>query len=243
MKIKFLCLVFLTVIPFFVTAAKNNQEQFLQAVQLQHDKKYKNALAVYEAINPKGRAVLYNMGLSYYGLGQFPHALAYLQRAQRNAPSSEYALIAHQLTTIKKQLGQPAIASFWYTAIARWVSGISLLLLQLIFLFLWYLLWWRFGYIQKNRRKAFLFALWTILFTVCSVGLFVKATLQRYTGGVIIEKEVSLRAGPQKEYDAVGAVTSGDQVTIIKKNDNWYLVKAGSNRGWVPGNAVIVINE
>ncbi len=240
MSIRYLCIIFL-VMPFFSFAAKNNQELFLQAVQLQQDKKYSEAIARYEQIHPKGRAVLYNMGLSYYALNQLPYALAYLERAQRNAPSHDYALIASHITAITKQLGKPAVASFWFTSLARWVSGISLLWLQLVWLLLWFFFWWRFNALQKNRRRLLLFTLWGILFAVCSVGLFVKATLQRYTGGVVIEKEVLLRAGPQKEYDVVGTLSSSDQVVVKKKVDNWYLVTAGAYKGWVPADTIIVI--
>lgn len=243
MNIRYSILSFLISLFFPIMGQKNNQELFLQAVRLQQDKKYDQALAAYEHINPKGRAVLYNMGLNYYALNQFPQALAYLQRAQQNAPIKDYTLITNQIAHINNQLGKPAYASFWYTFFARFVSGISLLMLQILFLTLWYFLWLCFLSKQKKRRRIFLFTLCSILFVMSGIGLFVKASLQRYTGGVIVEKEASLRVGPQSDYEAVDTLVSADQVTIIKKVDNWYLVKSGSKRGWIPKEALIPINE
>lgn len=243
MNIKYMVIIFLSVMPFGAIALKNNQELFLQAVQQQQEKNYGQALHLYEQVNPKGKAVFYNMGLSYYALNKFPQALAYLQKAQLNAGYSDYLLINKQLNTINKQLGKPVIASFWYSSVAAVVSGISLLLLQLLFLMLLYVAWWRFFSEQKKHKQLFFIIIWSLLFVLCSVGLFVKASLQRYTGGVIIEKEVSLRSGPQVDYDSVGTVVTADQVAIIKKADNWYLVKSGSKRGWIPEESFIVVKD
>jgi tetratricopeptide (TPR) repeat protein len=126
-----------------IHALKNNQELFLQAVNQQQEKNYGHAINLYEQINQPGRAALYNTALSYYALNKFPQALAYLQKAQHNAPYREYMLITDHLNIINKQLGKP-IVSFWYSILAAMVSGISLLFLQLLFLALWYGAWWHY---------------------------------------------------------------------------------------------------
>lgn len=244
MNLKCISISFFLMLPLWmIGATKNNQELFLQAVQLQQDKKYNQALSVYEQINPKGRAVFYNMGLIYYSLNQLPYALVYLQRAQQNAPSQDYALIAQLVTATNKQLGKPDVASYWYTLLARFVSGVSLLFLQLLFLGLWYLLFLCLFSGDKKRKNILLNVIIGLLLALSTVGLFVKASLQRYNGGVVIENEVLLRAGPEMDYDAIGALTNADQVTIIKKVDNWYLIKDGSKRGWIPATSLLPINE
>ena len=59
------------------------------------------------------------------------------------------------------------------------------------------------------------------------------------TGWVRGEVRLNVRTGPGTEYRIVGVVTTGDQVRIVSRGDNWTNVQitdedGDTKRGWIP---------
>ncbi|MGI6147822.1 MAG: SH3 domain-containing protein [Firmicutes bacterium] len=56
---------------------------------------------------------------------------------------------------------------------------------------------------------------------------------------VVLGDTISLRSGPDLQYQAVTALPGGTEVTILQAENGWYKVRYGQGRdGWIPGNSV-----
>ena len=180
------------------------------------------------AVEPAVAAQWYNLGATYYRMGQKGRAAAAWLEARRLAPRETSVRRALELT--------PPVD----LTSARWtwsppVTPEELLLFGSAG---WLVAWlgWALGPRLRER--------WTILlvFAACAIvgGLALRAWYRRPIA--ILVDSATLRLSPHGLAPAIAPVEGGSAVLLLRRTPGWALVRAGGAReGWVPTDAVAVV--
>ena len=122
--------------------AGNDEELFLSGNKLYGQGQYDKALASYDTITKKGRAVLYNMGNCYYYTGNYAQACVYWARAECGATGQEIRRIAACRQRALQKVGKHhtlSLREHLDYIVHAMVPYASLLFMQLFFLIWWYI--------------------------------------------------------------------------------------------------------
>jgi tetratricopeptide (TPR) repeat protein len=232
-------------ILFFVfgLCSRDVEETVLRAHKLYEQQNVDQALKLYGSIEKKGSATWYNMGNCHYKLGNYLDALICWRRAERDVTWYELSAIHHNLDKIYKVLEIQSSHRFktsLYRFAQRYLSLFSLYGWQLIFLFVWILLLFLVAPLVRNHKYFILSVLCfiTILFTGA---LYLKYEIDTTRYGIIMENDLIVYAGPDKEFHKLGSFARTREVTICEQQEKWLKVQDQGLVGWVPLEHVAII--
>ncbi|HLJ31209.1 MAG TPA: tetratricopeptide repeat protein [Candidatus Babeliales bacterium] len=223
--------------------ARNDEELFLRGNKHYQHKDYDNALASYELIDKKGRAVFYNMGNCYFHKDDYAQALVYWSRAERGATAQEYDQIKRNKEHVLQIVGIQKEQSWWSIVLHMFhttLPYVSLIILQIFFLLCWYLFIFYARRENLSSKKAILSC---FSFFIIISGLFLELhyTRQNISTGIVIKKEAQLFVGPDKGLQALSPVLYAYDVTIKEKREGWYKIQYADMIGWVQADVVQII--
>lgn len=225
---------------FFVQLyAGNDEELFLSGNKLYEQGQYDKALASYDAITKKGRAVLYNMGNCYYHTGNCAQANVYWGRAEHGASGQEVKQIAQCRQHILQKCNKPHKASLieqLHYYVRTMVPYVPLFFMQIIFLLLWCLLVC-FIY-HKGRSHKLITVLLFMCVLMLSTILFVRVKKQCTPWGVIIKEKTAMFVGPNDAFHVKGSLGIPDYVEIQEEHEGWYKVRYCDTIGWIKAESV-----
>ncbi len=227
-------------VPIFLNCHRA-QEMFLQGNRSYVQGACNDALASYRAIPNKGRSVWFNMGNCYYKLGNYAQAIACWKRADRGSFCAEHDDIVSNVCATYEKLGKKA-SHFWlYDMLARLLTYIPVLVLQLLFIGSWYVLL----LLLFCCRRTWRFYIGAML-SCCAVLLLGAMLLVHYYAywyerGVVVEDSVLLFSGPHVRYHKLGEVSLADEVFIHDKRPGWYKVAKQDLQGWTSVQGIEII--
>jgi len=218
-----------SVLPFFSFA--NYEEFFLQANAAYHQKEYKQALELYQKIEPKSGIVLYNMGNCNYRLGDYVSALIYWRKAEHSGFLSSST--EHNCQKAAQELRLDGYKQkTMYNACMNWIRSFPIGFWQFLFLLSWYILLFGLCWIKFLRKKMCLFFL-LLIHIVISSGVTFKVLLCSKELGIIKNEEVLLFAGTDEQFNKRGKVVKGQEIVIHEKRGAWYKVSQNNQSGWL----------
>lgn len=213
-------------------------EKYQQAIKLiasknvqEADKKLKRAALQYETILAgrfKNGQIYYNLGNTYYRLGETGKAIVYYRRAERFMPGN--ADLGANLKLVKGSTEDKELSTevpvvirrilFWYFLLNQnelSVAAVSLYVALMVFIFL--------SIIRKYawlKRVIIVFSA-ALLIVVVSLGCKIYAE-QGVHRGVIITTKCAVRYGPGEEYEPKFEIHNGAECVIEDEKDDWYRV-------------------
>jgi cytochrome c-type biogenesis protein CcmH/NrfG len=178
--------------------------------------------------NPAVAEQWYNLGATYYRMGQKGRAAAAWLEARRLAPREASVRRALELTP------PPDLTSARWT----WSPPVTPEELLLVGSAGWIVAWLGWALRPRVRDR------WTILlvFAACGIlgGLALRAWYRRPVA--ILVDSATLRLSPHGLAPAIAPVDGGSAVLLLRRTPGWALVRAGGAReGWVPADAVAVV--
>ncbi len=225
-----------------VCAKQNSQELFLQANKTYSNAQYKQASLMYKSINPKGRAVWYNLGNCHYQLEQYPDAILCWRKAQKNALMAEQPNITTNLSSAYQKIGREyhppsrfnmVIKSF-STPFATW-------LLQFLLVLSWYLLFWLIFFQPRSLRYYYII----LCVNLCVAFGLMIAVYFRYKEenviGVVMKNQTAVLSGPQDDYHTLYTLPLADEVVINERRPGWYKIVRSGKSGWVSIDNITII--
>jgi hypothetical protein len=214
------------------------EELFLQANKLYREQNYTDALARYQTIKNKGAAVWYNMGNCSFKLNNDLDALVYWRRARKGASVEQRQAIDHNINTLSEKIGRQDLyeKSTWYRSMVNRITALSWMVLQLLFLSIWYLAW----LIVRSKRSKIRYALVGCCLMLNATLFVIKNNDQQKTGLITLDKAL-LYTGPQENYLQVGSLPSMTHVAIETRDGVWYKVRHQKNSGWVKDDALALV--
>jgi hypothetical protein len=223
-----------------VVARVNYQEIFLQANKLYKDGEFQKAYDLYKTIHVKSPELAFNKGNCAYQLGEYGYALLYWRRAERDWGLFNRSELLDNISLLYAKLSKKTPfkngfivflkrATHYVTSLMR---SISLFYLQIIFLFLWILLFLYLRHLYKKKSK------WLIIILFLLVALFGTLLVFKYSlsyakQGIVIRKNVALLSGPGNKFQQLGTLPEAVEVVIQKRSDLFYKVTFQRQIGWV----------
>ena len=226
-----------------IVFAGNDEELFLRGNKYYEQKDYDNALRSYDMISKKGRAVLYNMGNTYFNKGDYAQALVYWSRAEVGATPQEYNVIArnknHLFSIIGTQENQSSLSTM-FNFLNDVVPYVSLFLLQLFFLMCWYL-FLLLARKQHMKIKKMVLSCLSVFMAISGAVLGAYYMQQSAQSGIVVKKEAQLLAAPDKGFHALCPLVYAHNVTVKEKREGWYKIRYADMIGWVEADVVQII--
>jgi len=207
-----------------------NKESFLRAHELYNAKEYAQALAIYQSLDNKTAAIFYNMGNCAYKLGQYTDARIYWKRAARNASPTQRADIAHNIQALDQKIGieHPESNGLLCRGLL-YTHSVSLLFLQLLFLFCWF----AFFIFMRRVKKYFLLFLFIIINSILGAIILYRYAHACSSVGIVTASQITVHAGPDSSYHTVGTMSAPAECVIKQAQGDWYKVKSGILVGWI----------
>lgn len=245
MRLILLCISILT-LPVF-----SQQSQFSDANKAYAEENYELALEGYSALLAEGYHsvnLYYNLGNTYYRLGDLGRSVWAYEKALKLDPSNEHAKT--NLDFIKMQ----TIDKIDNTApgIGTWLSGLlfgpsinlwAYLSIAMSILFAISLSW----FFRSSNVRAKNLSLLTgaisgvlLLFTLI-VSDQHKEFVTNQNKGVVISEEVEIKISPLETATTSFQLHSGTKVKILGNSEGWTHVEVNGNSGWLQTSDVWII--
>lgn len=209
-------------------------------------KQYQPAAEIYEALLGDGyasAALHYNLGNSYYRLGELAPAILHYERALRYRPHDRD--IRHNLSVAREQLPDEldVLPEFflrrWWRSGAFALSAVSWSVLGLIMLWLGVagLVVWLFASERRQRKRGFITGL--VLLCLCILPFAMASSrvkLQEDSGmAILMTPEIVLRSAPDEQSAEVLTIHAGLKVELLDQISDWYKVRLqNGEEGWLP---------
>jgi tetratricopeptide (TPR) repeat protein len=217
------------------------QELFLQGNKEYEKGDFSQALSHYKAIKNKGAAVWYNMGNCFYHTHNFVQAIVCWQRSLPGASAALYADAQHNCAQAYQKLGK-SMEDSWADTIVDYAHGMPTIVIQILFLFCWFLIW----FILVQWQKTWIINCLIVLLLLSSLylGSILWYRYQRQLQyGIITDGTTPLYVGPHTQYHTLGTIDSGQKVLLMQKRSDWYKVAKDGVCGWIPASAIEVVNH
>lgn len=220
------------------------QEAFLKGNAAYLSGDINEALNHYKSIEPKGPAVVYNMGNCYYRLNNYPEAIVQWRRAQKDASWQDFDKLEGYISQAYQVVGVDHETSI-FTRIQTWVarcgSLCSLFILQILFLCCLFTLFVALPTLLKQARYYTMIILIVSTFCVIFIGV-VTYRNQEYPYGIVTKNSISVYAGPGVDYARLTEAKMLDTVRVYQRRDGWLKVRVDQfGYGWIQETDLAVI--
>jgi tetratricopeptide (TPR) repeat protein len=226
--------------------AINPEETFREANQAYEQKKYDEAIALYEQLlseEYRSSALLYNLGMACLEKNQLSKAVLYLERALLIRPGDED--VRHNLRIIKTQYLEDQLDVIPESFLLRWWKNAYQLtasrnwtILSVVFIWLAMigLSVWRVGRSRNLRKWGFFLGISLFLVSLLLGNLAYSRYSYEYNNGraVIMPLETSFRVAPDSDSELVAKFHAGTSCRVISELNSWYKVRLSDGQvGWI----------
>jgi tetratricopeptide (TPR) repeat protein len=193
--------------------------------------------------HPNDPVLLYNLGLVEYTDKHPGKALAYWRKALYLQPGFSPALSGirqvHRVIPNFKS-NEASIAKELYWRVPLWFFFGSTFIFFVFAGALWIL------HIARRKKDAPSSSLGPVLASTFFL-IFISLTLHAYISyyeplqGTILDSPVAVRSAPSEESPSLLEFNEGDEVVILRTQDNWLQVqKSATAAGWIPKEKALV---
>lgn len=213
---------------------------FMTGLKLYQNKEFNGALQHFSALNqlhPNNPNIMFNLGLTYYQLGQAGKALAYWRKVLYLEPRfrpAQAALTYTEELLFPQQEEKSFLYPFWLAL--RSVPFLVWVLFHLVLFFWtgWIALGW-YGHRKKTVKSLPLhFYALALLFLLTSALLWQLAELQAMHKATVVSKGSSIRVMPQEQAPLQAELSEGLEVMILNQESDWVLIQTPTGaKGWV----------
>lgn len=221
----------------------SDEDLFMQGNQYFMQENYVQACDVYQSIENKGFAVLYNLELSFFNQGRYAQAFLYGKRAEMQASFQELTKLYDLSDCINRQIN-PDYAPSWYEQLAifmkKCILSISMLLIQILLLItiiLLMLCWY--------RRWYQVYVKFLICMIFCCIIFFCiwwyKTSMMEQKIGIVTKDLISVFAGPDESFYKKSELHESDEVIIISLQHGYYQIRTKQMIGWIHDNDIELV--
>jgi len=218
---------------------------FNQANTLYTAGKYREALALYASLDSLGYQsgeLYFNLGNTYYKLGQIGKAILYYEKAKRFMENDEDLKVNLELALARTKDKIPELPKFFLEALLDNVLDFFSLgilgFFVLLFLYsaaaiLIFQLRDLFG-VNSLVGQIFKYT-FLVLFTLSLVLFVLKSSrLATHREAVVLNPVVNLKSEPREQSTTISVIHEGLKVEISRKESDWFEVKLpDGTKGWI----------
>ena len=212
---------------------------------------YRKAVETYMAVVESGMVsaeLYFNLGNSFFRLGDYPSAILYYEKAKRLSPKDEEILMNLGITntkiTDKFEVMPDIFFIHWWKVFSgfltrdQWAVVFLLLVFASVLCLAWYFLAFSYG----RKKLAFYVFVLFIVFSGTAFGAgFQQHREQTRPAGIIMKNKVNVSSSPQTDRPKF-VVHGGTKVDILDELGNYYRIRvADGNNGWISKDDLSVI--
>lgn len=238
----FICGILLTTV--FSAQTNNATEQFEKANILYRQKKYDDAIKLYEQIPQKSAYVNYNLGNCSYKLNKYGYALLYWRRAEKHWGFLNRDELVDNINLLQQKVRKlhglktkrhgpiiKALIKIKQLSISM-TRSTPLIVLQMLFLLLWLFLFLYIRFLYKKQKKYIISTLFTLI-AFFGMVLVARYSMEMRTYGVIVSEQAPLLSGPADTYQTLMQLHQAQELIIKKESKTFLKVKVLRRIGWI----------
>ena len=215
--------------------------------------------------------LLYNIGNTYFRLGDIGRAILHYREAQQLIPADpNLRQSLRHARSLRRDRIEPTAAGGVLRVLFFWHFTAPLRVRALLLLAAWNLLWLlallpalsnRVEPVRRLRERLHAMRGWQrvrrpLLGTVAAAAVVVAVAMggsaavelvgSQADAAVVVAPEVVARRGDGAAYEASfdGALHAGTELVVVERRNDWYQVAlADGRRAWLPQHAVAVVGE
>ncbi len=224
------------------------KEIFMQAEKLYSEKKYAEALQLYQSLeNEKTHSAIlyYNMGNCHYKMQNIANAIWYYEKALKLNPDDpeikKNLEFANQKIRDNIPLNDSLNLNNWIISFSSFFTSNTWAWLSFLFI----ILFWINLLIVFYNQKLLIKRLSLNSVFVCTVFAFVcwyfsYASYKHYTQhthGIIFQSTAEIKTEPNEKSNTAFILHEGSKVKLEEKKNNWYKISLDENKkGWLQEN-------
>lgn len=236
----------------FVLAQAVN-DTFAKANTLYKEKKYSEAIKLYDEIENSGKVsseLYFNLGNAYYKLNQVAPSIYNYEKALLLDPLNEDAqnnlIIAKRLTLdrieeLPKSIFQKINDNFLQKlSYDTWAVITVLLSFVASFLFLMFY----FSYTPSKKRLFFTTSILSFILLITTLAITFTQYNQSKSNieAIVFNEEVEIKNAPTDDSDAIFTLHEGTKIKVLDAVDDWNKIKLADGKiGWVKSNVIKVL--
>jgi tetratricopeptide (TPR) repeat protein len=188
----------------------------------------------------KNHHLYYNLGNTYFKLGETGYAILYYEKALDLRPFDRET--RENLEFAKGSLKEkvlPLYSESFFNFLRVTYSYLNLrniAILELVFFTILIAFCYLYLFISYKRQvlKKY-FILSVVLFIIFSIAAFLyQSNEKKHPKGIVVEKEVEVLTAPIAESDVLFILYEGTSTKLLEKRDEWLLISLSDGReGWV----------
>ena len=233
------------------TRAQKPEELFAKANTLYNESAYDSAAIVYESIINNGYSsatLFYNLGNTYYKIGNYPLAIYYYEKSLKLDPKNEDTKhnieIAQAFISDKIESVPEFFVKTWWKNISdscsinTW-SIITLVIFGTLLICLFFYFTARTRILKKSM---FFIGLILIILNISCFSITIKKSnyIKSQNEGIIITPTITVKSSPSSSSVDLFVLHEGSKVKILDNADNWDKIKiANGSIGWLPSSTII----
>jgi uncharacterized membrane protein YraQ (UPF0718 family) len=226
------------------TIGAQTDEQFVfnNACELYNAGRYQDAMLLFESIAQPTPAIFYNIGMCFYKMEDFGHALQALWRADRSATAEQKKMNEQARLKVRAHiddapLPHDSVSSVQRMSQAFWqfIDRVPLLYLQLIMLLIVGVLIavaCCYIHIPSVIMRVILLFLLTLMMLLMALLVYQRYSRRHCRRGIVLT-QTPVRIGPNQHYHSPQEIPVGTLVMVEKKVPGWYKIHHHQYRGWV----------
>ena len=204
---------------------------------------YRKAAEIYMAVVESGMAsaeLYFNLGNSFFRMGDYPRAILYYEKAKRLSPKDEDILMNLGITNTRIADNFEVMPDILFIHWWKVFSGVlsrdqwAIVFLCLVFISALCLAWYFVAFAYSRKKLAFFVFILSVLLTGTTFGAAVQQHHnQTRKAGIIMKNKVEVSSSPQAlrpQFEVHG----GTKVDILDELGNYYRIRvADGNSGWI----------
>ena len=239
----FLTLTVLVILPAHADLSEENARIYNEANDFYSSKEYNKALNMYTELIERGiknPSLFYNLGNTYFKLGQIGYAILYYEKALSLKPfdrdirnNLEYA--RRSMEERIQPLYNEGLFNFlrttysfvkpWLLAVFELVFFTGFIIFSIIFILFPY---------QRHRLKkqVIVFGILFFVFGMCAFSR--TAYEQAYPKGIVVADDVEVLSAPIAESEPVFQLYEGTRTKVLETRGDWIRIRIDDGReGWI----------
>jgi tetratricopeptide (TPR) repeat protein len=237
-------------LPLGLHAAEGHYDDlFEKANEAYKEGAYDSAKSLYAEIAQNGMvsvALYYNLGNSYYKLGNHPAAILYYERALKLDPTDEdvqYNLeVANALITDQIEPLEEMFITSWWNGLIRLFSpsGWGAAFLMLLCLGLALLTLFFTARSKRIKQLGLLGGLSLLGLSTVSLALAQSAHVQlAKQEAIVFQASVRVKSEPSSQGSDQFVIHQGLKIEIVEKDGDWLRIRlSDGNSGWLPSQSI-----
>jgi len=204
-------------------------------------------------LNIKNGYLAYNLGNTYFRLGQLGPAMLWYERALNYIPRNQdlrvnFKYARNQIVDEEFKPPEPTGTVAFFTAMHNYLNMQESLYMTLLMLWLLVISLTVYIWIDSDKWKARLrIPCWItgVLFII----LFLSSGIKIYhheniTEAIVMSSAVNVKTAPSEKFSTAFTLHEGTKVIVEQSKDNWVRIKLPGNEaftGWMPKESVVTI--